>query len=376
MKIAFVVNDVLTEVPAYTTTRLAMAARNAGHQVFVFGVGDFVYATDGSIHARARTPHRRSYKSLETFLGELQSTDNAAESVNLDEMDAVLLRNDPAADAVERPWAQSAGVLFGQFVAKRGVMVLNDPHYLSQAINKTYFQQFPEEIRPRTCISRNVDEIKRFIEKQHERVVIKPLQGSGGKNVFLVGPDERVNVNQMIDAVLRDGYCVAQEYLPAAANGDVRIFVMDGEPLSQNGKYAAFRRINKTGDARSNMHSGGASEPVDVTDEMLRIIEIVRPKLIQDGMFLVGLDILGDKLIEVNVFSPGGIGSSSVFSGVDFAGVIIEAVERKATCRAQYKGTTKRWAASDALVAPPSVNGDPWPVAMNGNGQMSADHVP
>src|SRR3954466_15722758 len=275
MKIAFVVNDVLTEVAAYTTTRLAMAASNSGHDVFVFGVGDFVYATDGSIHARARTPGRTNFKSLDKFLARLQSSDNAAESINLDEMDAVLLRNDPAADAVERPWAQSAGVLFGQFVAKRGVMVLNDPHHLSQAINKTYFQQFPEAIRPKTCISRSVEEIKHFIDEQHEHVVIKPLQGSGGKNVFLIGPKERANLNQMIEAVFRDGYCVAQEYLPAAEHGDVRIFVMDGEPLAREGKYAAFRRVSKTGDARSNMHSGGQSEAVEVTDDMLRIVEIV-----------------------------------------------------------------------------------------------------
>ena len=125
-------------------------------------------------------------------------------------------------------------------------MVLNDPENLARAINKTYFQHFPEEVRPKTCISRNVDEIKRFIDEQHGKVVIKPLQGSGGKNVFLVGEDERANLNQMIDAVLRDGYCVAQEYLPAAAKGDVRLFVMNGRPLMHDGKYAAFRRVNKT----------------------------------------------------------------------------------------------------------------------------------
>ena len=106
--------------------------------------------------------------------------------------------------------------------------------------------------------------------------------------------------------------------------GDVRLFVMNGRPLARDGKYAAFRRINKTGDARSNMHSGGESEPVEVTDEMLRLVQVVRPKLMSDGMFLVGLDIVADKLIEVNVFSPGGIGSSSEFAGVDFARVIIE----------------------------------------------------
>jgi glutathione synthase len=183
-----------------------------------------------------------------------------------------------------------------------------------------------------------VDELKRFIEEQHDRVVIKPLQGSGGKNVFLVGPEERANLNQMLDAVLRDGYCVAQEYLPAAAEGDVRLFVMNGRPLTRDGKYAAFRRINKTGDARSNMHSGGESEAVEVTDEMLRLVQVVRPKLMSDGMFLVGLDIVADKLIEVNVFSPGGIGSSSEFAGLDFARVIIEDLERKVEYRKYYNG--------------------------------------
>jgi glutathione synthase len=341
MKIAFVVNDVQTEIAGYTTTRLAMAAANMGHQSFVFGVGDFLCATDGSIHAHARTPRGKSYKSLEKFLADVQSAEHPPKLINLDEIDVVLLRNDPSTDAIERPWAQSAGILFGQLVAARGVMVLNDPENLSHAINKTYFQQFPEEVRPKTCISRNVEELKRFIGEQHDRVVIKPLQGSGGKNVFLIGPEARANLNQMLDAVLRDGYCVAQEYLPAAAQGDVRLFVMNGRPLSRDGKYAAFRRINKTGDARSNMHSGGESEPVEVTDEMLRLVQVVRPKLMSDGMFLVGLDIVADKLIEVNVFSPGGIGSSSEFAGVDFARVIIEDLQRKVEYRKYYDGQMK-----------------------------------
>ena len=338
MKIAFVVNDVKTEEAAYTTTRLAMTAVNRGHKCCLFGVGDFVYAADGSIHARASTAPGKSYKSLEKFLKELQSDENEPETVCLDDFDVLLLRNDPSADATDRPWAQSAGILFGQLVARRGVMVLNDPENLSRAINKTYFQQFPEEVRPKTCISRNVDEIKHFIEEQDGKAVIKPLQGSGGKNVFLIGAKERANLNQMIDAVIRDGYCVAQEYLRAATEGDVRLFVMNGRPLMHNGKYAAFRRVSKTGDARSNMHSGGESEPAEVTDEMLRMVEIVRPKLVSDGMFLVGLDIVEDKLIEINVFSPGGLGSSSEFAGVDFPEVVIRDIERKVEYRKYYDG--------------------------------------
>jgi glutathione synthase len=336
MKIGFVVNDIKTEEPGYTTTRLAMSAVNLGHKSYTFGVGDFVCAADGSIHARAHSTNGKTHKSLEKFLKVLQSDDKPPETICLDDLDVLFLRNDPSTDATDRPWAASSGILFGQLVASRGVMVLNDPEHLAHALNKTYFQHFPEEVRPKTCISRSVEEIKRFIEEQHDKVVIKPLQGSGGKNVFLIGEDERANINQMIDAVTRDGYCVAQEYLPAAVQGDVRLFVMNGRPLVVDGKYAAFRRVNKTGDARSNMHSGGESEPVEVTDEMLRLVEIVRPKLVADGMFLVGLDIVADKLIEINVFSPGGLGSSSQFAGVDFAAAVIGDLERKSEQRQYY----------------------------------------
>ena len=338
MRIGFAVNDVKTEDAAFTTTRLAMTATNLGHESFTFGVGDFLYAANGAIHAHVRTISGKKYKSLESFLKELQSPENEPRRICLDDLDVLLLRNDPSTDASERPWAATVGILFGQLVASRGVLVLNDPNSLALAINKTYFQHFPEQVRPKTCISRNVAEIKRFIDEQHDKVVIKPLQGSGGKNVFLVGEDERANLNQMIDAVIRDGYCVAQEYLPAAAEGDVRLFVMNGRPLERDGKYAAFRRVNKSGDARSNMHSGGESVEAEVTDEMMRLVEIVRPKLVRDGMFLVGLDIVQDKLIEINVFSPGGLGSSSQFTGVDFPQVVIEDLERKVQYKQYYGG--------------------------------------
>src|SRR3954451_2582374 len=103
MKIAFVVNDVHTELATYTTTRLAMAATNRGHKSFTFGVGDFICTCNGSIHALARTVRAKSYKSLDKFLADLQSSDHAPEHINLDEFDAVLLRNDPSTDAQERP---------------------------------------------------------------------------------------------------------------------------------------------------------------------------------------------------------------------------------------------------------------------------------
>jgi glutathione synthase len=334
MRIGFVVNDVKTELAAYTTTRLAMAAVNLGHEIWTLGVGDFVYSPDGSIKAHARSVKSNSYDSLETFLGELQGEEARQERITVDDLDVLLLRNDPS-ENIDQPWAQTSGILFGQLAVSRGVIVLNDPKNLANALNKTYFQHFPEQVRPKTCISRHIKEIKQFI-LEHKDAVIKPLQGSGGHSVFLVREGDQANLNQMIEAVIRDGYCIAQEYLPAARDGDVRMFVMNGRPLVADGKYAAFRRVNRNGDMRSNMHSGGQSEPAEVTSQMLEMVELVRPKLVQDGMFLVGLDVVEDKLMEINVFTPGGLGSAQTFAGVNFADTVIHDLQRKRLCKQYY----------------------------------------
>lgn len=336
MKIAMVVNDVATEEVSYTTTRLAMTAVNMGHESWHLGVGDFIYGPDGTIHANARSVKEKKYDSQKTLLNELQGEEARTERLDLGELDVLLLRNDPSIDAKDRPWAQTAGILFGHLASMRGVIVLNDPRNLAHAINKTYLETFPEQVRPKTCISRDIEEIKAFIKEQQDKVVIKPLQGSGGQSVFLINENERANVNQMIEAVVRDGYCIAQEYLPGAAEGDVRLFVMNGRPLEVEGKFAAFRRVNKSGDARNNMHSGGESVPTKVTPQMLELVELVRPKLVRDGMFLVGLDIVDDKLIEINVFSPGGLGSAANHTGVDFAEFVIRDLERKVKYKQYY----------------------------------------
>ena len=174
-----------------------------------------------------------------------------------------------------------------------------------------------------------MEEIKKFAKDEGGTIVLKPLVGSGGESVFLIRPETLPNLNQMIDAVSRDGYVIAQEYLPAAQEGDMRLFVMNGQPLRYKGKYAAFRRVRTGEDMRSNIHAGGHKRQAEVTDKILRMAEIVRPKLVQDGMFFVGLDIVGDKLMEINVFSPGGLGSAQSFEGVNFNYAVIRALERK-----------------------------------------------
>ncbi|MGM7667069.1 glutathione synthetase [Microbacterium sp. A93] len=338
MKIGFVVNDVSTEKPHHTTNRLALAATRAGHEVWLTGTGDFAYEPDGTLSVLARGGAQKNYRSLDRYLEDVQRPE-IEQQVAVNDFDVVMLRNDPADDAVDRPWAPTASVAFGQLIASTGVLVVNDPHTLANALSKAYFQHFPEAVRPRTLISRDESMISDFIDEMGGKAVLKPLQGSGGSGVFLVDRTESPNLTQIIEAIGRDGYIVAQEYLPEAVNGDVRLFLMNGRPLTVNGKTAAVRRRNRSNDVRSNMSAGGDAEGVHLTDEMLHLVEVVRPKLVADGMFLVGLDIVGDKLMEINVFSPGGFGSCQRLYGEDFAAAVIADLERKMDVCAHYGDT-------------------------------------
>src|SRR5690606_33133526 len=227
--------------------------------------------------------------------------------------------------------------IFGEIAMRNGVIVLNHPSSLAGAVNKMYFQHFPEIIRPKTIITRDHNEIKEFFKEQKNKMILKPLQGSGGTNVFMMDKKNEHNLSQTIDAICRDGFVIAQEYLTEATNGDTRLFLMNGEPLrSADGKYALMQRVNASGDIRSNIHAGGRPESVKMTDEIFKLAEIVRPKLVQDGMFLVGIDIVGNKLMEINVFSPGGLNVIGQMYDADFATPVIEAIERKVYYKSLY----------------------------------------
>jgi glutathione synthase len=167
-------------------------------------------------------------------------------------------------------------------------------------------------------------------------MILKPLQGSGGKNVFMVDKQSKSNLNQIIEAISKDGFIIAQEYLPKAKDGDTRFFLMNGLPLKKDGVYAAMRRVNKKGEIRSNIHAGGKGQKANVDEEMLQLVQVLRPKLVQDGMFLVGVDIVGNKLMEVNVFSPGSLSMMSAMYDVDFGSAVIEAIESKVSFKKTY----------------------------------------
>ena len=339
MQIAFFVNDMEREFPGYTTTVLAYEAHSRGHVVCYVTPDDFLLTPDDQLHVHGRFLPKKKFKDREEFFKELRSVGGKTRQLDVDEIDVLMLRSDPSLDAQAMPWAAEVGILFGREAAKRGVLVVNDPDSLSKAINKLYFQSFPVEARAETLISRHEADIKAFAKAHGGNIILKPLQGSGGSGVFKVDSGSKSNINQMIEAIGRDGYIIAQAYVPAAKKGDIRFFLMNGAPLRIGDKYAALRRVASKDDIRSNIHAGGTAEAVEIGETELKVAEIIRPKLINDGMFLVGIDIVGDKILEVNVFSPGNLGSCSRMAGVDFAVPIIDSIERKVEIAKSYAQT-------------------------------------
>lgn len=330
MRIAFVLDDVAKENPVYTSNLVAFKMHNKGHEVYMTDVRKLAYYPNGFMGFRGVRAPKKSYKTQHEYLEDIKSDKAIQERIMAPDLDVLFIRNDPSAAPTNEIWAQTPGAVFGQVATMDGVIVLNDPFTLSDSVNKMYFQQFPEDVRPRAVITRDAQEIKDFYKEQKNKaMIIKPLQGSGGKGVFLINEDSAANLNSMIEANLRDGYIIAQEYMPEAAKGDIRLFMLNGKILERNGKVAALHRFSESGDARSNIHAGGSTKKAKITDTIREICERVRPKLVQDGVFFAGLDIAGEKLLETNIFSPGGLGTAGDLEEQDFATEVMEAIERK-----------------------------------------------
>ena len=163
-----------------------------------------------------------------------------------------------------------AGILFGrEAVRARRRSSSTIPTASGEAINKLYFQSFPVEARAETLITKHASDIKAFAKAHGDNIILKPLQGSGGSGVFKLDPKNASNLNQMIEAIGRDGYIIAQAYVPAAKKGDIRFFLMNGRPLEIDGKYAALRRVAAKDDIRSNIHAGGKAEAVEIGETEL-----------------------------------------------------------------------------------------------------------
>jgi glutathione synthase len=327
MRLAFFVNDVATEIDEYTTTRLARAAAQGGHEVWYVGVGDVQLGdNEGQLVARAHAAEFVADDTLETFMLRIKERD--AERIVMDDLDALFLRNESIDDLQARPWASPLGVVFGQMLKDRGVTVVNEPTSLTRATSKLYLEEFPEKIRPRSLVTRDPGSIQRFADEVGH-CVVKPLYGAKGRNVFMVQGAGEANLAQITEAVLEDGYAIVQEFVDGGENGDARIFLLDGQLLERDGTAAAFRRVPTGSDPRANISTGGRSIPLEIGPVERDIIEAMSDKLVADGMYFVGIDVIGGKVVEINAESPGGMQSVERLYEVDVCPTVIEALERR-----------------------------------------------
>lgn len=328
MRIAFVMDGIATEKPRATTFVLAHCAHSRGHAVYLFEVADLTCFPDGHVGGEARTPPPEGIPTPAAFRQAVLGADAPRVRVTTAELDVLWLRQNPSQWRPDERWTPLTGILFGQIAVQRGVLVLDHPDTLAYAESKLYLQQFPEAVRPPTLITRSAAEVRRFHRACGRHVVLKPLDGYGGADVYLVGEDA-TNLETIVQSLARQGFIIAQEYLPAAREGDTRLFMMNGEPLVSEGKYAAIRRVSPRGDFRSNMALGGVAVKAEVVDDVLAVAGLVGPKLKEDGIFFAGIDIIGGKVVEINTISPGGLDSARRLERVDFGAEVIRAVERK-----------------------------------------------
>ena len=328
MRLAYFVNDVATEIDEYATTRLARAAAQRGHEVWYVGVGDVEFGgSEGQVVARAHAAVFEEDDTLASFMERVKECD--AERVVMDDLDALFLRNESIDDLLQdRPWASPLAVVFGQMLQARGVTVVNDPTSLVRATSKLYLEEFPEKIRPRSLVTRDPEAIERFVREVGHSVV-KPLYGAKGRNVFMIEDEGETNLAQMTEAVLQDGYAIVQEFVDGGEEGDARIFLLEGRILERDGVLAAFRRVPSGNDPRANISTGGRSVPLEIGDEQREIVEAMGAKLVADGMWFVGIDVIGGKVVEINAESPGGMQSVERLYEIDVCPTVIEALERR-----------------------------------------------
>jgi len=324
MRIGFVVNDRRGPSVEQTTTLLICAALRRGHEVMVCGVGDLTCTEDGRSFARGSAPKQSDRSAL---VQELASGEAARH--RLDEQDLVIIRTNPGRDESRRP-QHIAALRMLETLEERGVRVINSPRGLSRALTKLSLFEVPARLRPRTLVTRDPVAIEEFLDQESTRIVIKPLDGTHGRDVFVLErTGSRANTKQIIDVVLRQGYAMVQEFVPGAEQGDVRVTVVGGEIVELDGRAAAVARVPGKHDFRSNLHAGGTAQAVELTAEMREAVALIAPYLEREGLVHVGVDFVGGRILELNVFSPGGVVPSERLYARDFSGALIEAFERR-----------------------------------------------
>ena len=234
-------------------------------------------------------------------------------SKNLKELDLIFLRQDPPFDM---SYITSTFLL--EYIEDE-VKIVNKPSEVRNAPEKLFLNRW-RDLTPETIITKNISEINSF-RKKHNKIILKPLYGNGGNGIFFLDKKDK-NFNSLIEIFLETHpeQFILQEYLPNIKFGDKRIILINGKP------EGAINRIPSENDIRANLHVGGKATKTVISNKEMEICESIGPELIQRGLLLVGIDIIGNKLTEINVTSPTGFREVQKFSNINLAEKLIDSL--------------------------------------------------
>lgn len=309
MRILFIA-DPLASFKIYKDSTYAMMVEAArrGHALYCCEPQDLAW-TSGAVVAQASAltlaPGAADWYRLDT-----------PQPLRLTEFDAVLNRKDPPFDIeyVTTSWLLSAA-------EREGATIFNSPQAVRDHSEKLAIAEFAQFCAP-TLVTRDAAQIRAF-HAAHRDIVIKPLDGMGGMGVFRIGADA-MNLGAVIETLGQQGArtLMAQRYLPAIADGDKRILLIGGQVVPY-----ALARIPQGGEVRGNLAAGGLGRAQPLSARDLEIAQALAPTLAARGLLLVGLDVIGDHLTEVNVTSPTCFAEITAQTGCDVAAIFVDALE-------------------------------------------------
>ena len=310
LRIAFQMDPMETvDIDADTTFALAEVASARGYELFEYGPEHLAY-NEGKIQARVRPMKVRRERGNHVSFEDRRLIDLATD------VDVVWMRQDPPFDMAYITAAHMLERLKGD------TLVVNDPEWVRSCPEKILPLDYPH-LMPETLITRDKQAIDNFRAK-HKNIILKPLFGNGGAGVFLVkdGDSNYSSLMEMFMESTREPV-IAQAFLKDVSKGDKRIIIIDGTAVG------AINRIPLKGETRSNMHVGGTPVPTELTETDMVICNAIGPMLKERGQILVGIDVIGDKMTEINNTSPTGVQELKRFSGIDAAALSWDAIEKK-----------------------------------------------
>jgi glutathione synthase len=300
-----------------STLRIIHEAVSRGHRVGIIQPWNLAIR-DNETYAFCKIIQKQD-KVSESMTSFYKKVKFKKQRVPMKGFDVLFLRKDPPLDTLMLNFLDSV---------KDDTFIVNDIDGLRKANNKVYVTAFHEAIEyiPETHVSKDVDYLESVIkESKKDKMILKPLDGFGGAGVIVLETKAKMSMRSLLEFYTggdqKNNYVIIQEYIEGADQGDVRVLLLNGEPVG------AMKRIPKEGDARSNVHAGGTAKKHKLTQEERELCRAIGQRLVLDGLYFVGLDIINGKLLEINVLSPGGITRINKFNKTKIQRKILDFVE-------------------------------------------------